>query len=140
MEAPFAQAMGLHSSHSHQGLGICLHGRVCAHFTRLETQLACSLSQAPLLQVSRPSPLPLWPPFTVGNIYQRFTSEAEGLVENIIQLSVPGFLEGGMHFTAVWPVKRTLPKNPRLLPLESMKYDPWIFTCKQLERVGCMAG
>lgn len=53
-------------------------------------------AQAPLLQVSRPSPLPLWPPFTVGNIYQRFSPEAEGVVENIIQLSVPGLLEGAL--------------------------------------------
>lgn len=58
---------------------------------RHEASLA---SQAPLLQVSRPSPLPLWPPFKVGNIYQRFTPEAEGTVENIIEFSVPGMLEG----------------------------------------------
>lgn len=47
--------------------------------------------------MSRPSPLPLWPPFKVRNIYQRFTPEAEGVVENIIEFSVPGVLEGAVQ-------------------------------------------
>ena len=63
---------------------------------KLRFTLVCML-QAPLLQVSRPSPLPLWPPYTVGNIYQRFTPEAEGTVENIIEFSVPGVLEGALQ-------------------------------------------
>lgn len=34
-------------------------------------------------------------PLHVGNIYQRFSDVEEGLVENIIQLSVPFLLEPG---------------------------------------------
>ena len=75
--------------------------------------------QAPLLQVSRPSPLPLWPPFKVANIYQRFTPEAEGLVENIIEFSVPGVLEGAVQrvpSTQSWEprscMRLTLPCRP----------------------------
>jgi hypothetical protein len=55
------------------------------------SDLAFSLWQAPLLQVPRSSLLPL----QVGNIYQRFTTVEEGVVENIIQLGVPFLLEAG---------------------------------------------
>ena len=67
-----------------------------AHTTDVLRSTLAFMLQAPLLQVSRPSPLPLWPPFKVANIYQRFTPEAEGVVENIIEFSVPGVLEGAL--------------------------------------------
>lgn len=59
-------------------------------------------------------------PLQVGNIYQRFSDVEEGLVENIIQLSVPFLLEPGA----------SLP--PHLL----FRSPPWGGRCPELVQGG----
>ena len=75
--------------------------------------------------MSRPSPLPLWPPFKVANIYQRFTPEAEGVVENIIEFSVPGVLEGAVR------------RVPGAQSWEPRFYIPSMQPCRLMVCLGC---
>lgn len=58
--------------------------------------------QLPILEIESRLGNPFGPaPLQVGNIYQRFSSVEEGVVENLIQFGVPFLLEGknGVTFT-----------------------------------------
>ncbi len=51
-------------------------------------------SQLPILEAESRLAPPIGPsPLQVGNIYQRFSSVEEGVVENIIELSTPFLLQ-----------------------------------------------
>lgn len=50
--------------------------------------------QLPILEIESRLGNPFGPtPIQIGNIYQRFTSVEEGVVENLIQFGVPFLLE-----------------------------------------------
>lgn len=58
-------------------------------------------AQTPIVGLNLPSLPGFPPPLSVGNVYQRFSSVESGVVENIIELGVPPFLEAdkGVTFT-----------------------------------------
>lgn len=57
--------------------------------------------QTPIVGLDLPDIAGLPPPVKVGNVYQRFSSVERGIVENIIELSIPFVLEQdkGVTFT-----------------------------------------
>lgn len=58
------------------------------------------LPQLPILEAPMRLKLPFLPsPVQVGNIYQRFSSVEEGVVENLIELSTPLLLQEGNGLT-----------------------------------------
>lgn len=73
------------------------------NYSRLEGKWKLRYTTAadvlPIIGVEGLFPQPLPPVVQVGDIYQRFSSPAAGVVENIIQFSVPFFLEEGRGVT-----------------------------------------
>lgn len=91
-------------------------GALCAVFClRCQRQAPCCcvvVLQTPIVALDLPDIAGLPPPVKVGNVYQRFSSVERGIVENIIEFSIPLLLEQdkGCTFTVearcVLPVMR----------------------------------
>lgn len=104
-------AYGLHFSSSSSGSGSIYGGSggplvsllaTCAHPLHLHCWLLLvSLPQTPIVGLDLPDFAGLPPPVRVGNVYQRFSSVERGIVENIIEFSIPLLLEDskGCTFT-----------------------------------------
>ena len=69
----------------------CLPGRCQS----LPPRLTTTRLQGPIIGIGGSAPLVSLLPLTTANIYQRFSSQAVGLIENIIQLSLPPLLRPG---------------------------------------------
>lgn len=63
--------------------------------------MAAVLLQIPIVGLDLPDLAGLPPPVTVGNVYQRFSNVEQGIVENIIEFSIPFLVEQnkGVTFT-----------------------------------------
>jgi hypothetical protein len=68
-------------------------GQDCAAVLQTPLPRLCCCLQTPIVGLDLPDIAGLPPPVKVGNVYQRFSSVERGIVENIIEFSVPFLLE-----------------------------------------------
>lgn len=65
------------------------------------SESGCCCAQVPIVGFDLQLPAGLPAPLTVGKVYQQFSSVEQGIVQNIIEVSVPFLLEEerGVTFT-----------------------------------------